>query len=97
MRAKADQEETANVAIVVLSIDFSHVAVPVGSHQHVQLLPERIHRQLLLSLSLLGLFPGFAATSSGSICNMFTGLFSLESPKNVFISPLTFKPNLFHP
>lgn len=57
MRAKADQEETTNVAIVVLPIDFSHVAVPVCSHQHVQLLPNRVHPPN--SSSLLSLSRGF--------------------------------------
>ena len=61
MRAEADQEETADVAIVVLAIHFPHVSVPIRPHQHVQLLPYRIH----LSLSLSGVFCGSESLGFG--------------------------------
>jgi hypothetical protein len=43
VRAKADEIKTANVAIVVLAVHLPNVAVSIRSHQHVQLLPYRIH------------------------------------------------------
>lgn len=43
MRAETDEVEATDVAIVVLAIDFTDVAVTVGSHQHIELLPYRIH------------------------------------------------------
>lgn len=52
MRAKADEVETANVAIVVLAVHLPDVTVSIRPHQHVQLLPYRIHGFLTLFRSL---------------------------------------------
>jgi len=43
MGAKAREEEAADVAVVVVAVHLLDVAVAVGAHEHVQLLPERVH------------------------------------------------------
>lgn len=43
MRAEANEVQAADITIVVLAIDLPHVAVPVSSHEHIQLLPYRVH------------------------------------------------------
>jgi hypothetical protein len=43
VRAEAGEEEAADVAVEVLAVDLPHVAVAVGPHEHVQLLPHRVH------------------------------------------------------
>lgn len=40
MRAKTDEVKTANIAIVILAVNFTDVAVSIGSHEHIELLPE---------------------------------------------------------
>lgn len=42
--AEADEEHAADVAVVVLAVDLADVAVAVGAHEHVQLLPYGVHR-----------------------------------------------------
>lgn len=43
MGAEAGEEEAADVAVVVLAADLPHVAVAVGAHELVELLPDRVH------------------------------------------------------
>lgn len=43
MGAKTDEIKTANIAIVILAVNFTDVAVTIGSHENVQLLPYSIH------------------------------------------------------
>lgn len=43
MGAKAREEEAADVAVVVVAVHLLDVAVAVCAHEHVQLLPERVH------------------------------------------------------
>lgn len=68
VRAKADQIKAAHVAIVILAVHLPNVAVPVRPHQHVQLLPYRIHdvpsQPLSFSLSL-------ERSSQSEICRAF--------------------------
>jgi len=41
--AEAGEVEAADVAIVVLAADLPHVAVAVGAHELVELLPDGVH------------------------------------------------------
>ena len=43
VRAKASQVELADIAVVVIAVDLSDVAVAVGAHEDVQLLADRVH------------------------------------------------------
>lgn len=43
MGAEAGEVEVADVAIVVLAADLPHVAVAVGAHELVELLPDGVH------------------------------------------------------
>jgi hypothetical protein len=52
--AEAGEEEAADVAVVVLAADLPHVAVAVCPHEHVELLPHRIHGANLPPLDALG-------------------------------------------
>ena len=54
MRAETREVETANIAVVVFAIHLRHVAVSVGSHEHVELLSHGVHLRYrsLLALSL---------------------------------------------
>lgn len=46
MGAEPGQEEAAHVAVVVLPIHLRDVAVPVGPHEGVELLPNGVHGSL---------------------------------------------------
>lgn len=43
MWAEAGEVEAADVAIIVLAADLPHVAVAVGAHELVKLLPDGVH------------------------------------------------------
>ena len=43
MGAEAGEVEAADVAIIVLAADLPHVAVAVGAHELVELLPDGVH------------------------------------------------------
>lgn len=43
MRAESYEEHATYVAIVVLAIHLPDIAVPVGAHKDVKLLPDGIH------------------------------------------------------
>jgi hypothetical protein len=52
VRTKTDEVKTTDVAIVILAVNFTDVAVTIGTHENVELLPYCIHGWLVGSLSV---------------------------------------------
>lgn len=55
MGAESDQVEATHIAIVIFAVHLPNVAVAIGPHELVQLLPQRVHGvkspQLLVSFT----------------------------------------------